>query len=145
MAKVTKTALVPYSASKMYGLVNDVASYPKFLPWCRASQVLSETDTEMCARIELARSGIHQWFSTCNTLVKGERIDIHLIEGPFKRLHGDWQFLALREDACKIVLDLEYELAGSLINVAFGAVFGKIANTLVDAFVKRADEVYGRS
>ncbi len=143
MAKVTKTALVPYSAGKMYALVNDVAAYPTFLPWCRASEVLSETDTEMCARIELALSGIHQWFTTCNELVPGERIDIRLSEGPFKRLHGDWQFQALREDACKVVLDLEYEFSGALINAAFGAVFGKIANTLVDAFVKRADEVYG--
>jgi len=87
--------------------------------------------------------GIKQKFSTCNTLYPYERIDIHLKEGPFTHLDGHWRFTELRADACKVELELEFRFSGKLINSAFGAVFGQIASTLVTAFCKRADEVYG--
>jgi ribosome-associated toxin RatA of RatAB toxin-antitoxin module len=126
----------------MFDLVADVESYPLFLPWCHATGIVSRTRNEVCARIEVARLGIHQTFTTCNRFERPERMDIDLLNGPFRKLTGGWGFLALREDACKVELELEFEFSGSLIDKAFGAVFNQIANNLVDAFCKRADEVY---
>jgi len=134
---------VPYSAARMYKLVNDVTAYPDFLPWCSEAELISRTDDELCGRIEVSRAGIHQRFSTCNRLVENERIEIHLSEGPFRRLEGGWVFTALGEEACKVELTLEFEFAGKLISAAFGKIFAQVAATLVDAFVKRAAEVYG--
>jgi ribosome-associated toxin RatA of RatAB toxin-antitoxin module len=142
MASVRKSALVPYSAQRMFELVYDVESYPQFLPWCHRSRVISETEDQICGQIEVSRLGIHQTFSTCNRFERYGRMDIDLLDGPFRRLHGGWRFTALREDACKVELDLDFEFSGQLIDRAFGAVFSQIANTLVDAFCKRADEVY---
>jgi ribosome-associated toxin RatA of RatAB toxin-antitoxin module len=142
MPVVSKSALIPFSAAQMYKLVDDFEAYPEFLPWCRSSRLISRTENEICGELEVARAGIRQTFSTRNTLVKDERVDIELIEGPFRKLQGGWKFTALREDACKIELVLDFEFSGRLINSAFGKVFGQIANTMVDAFCKRAEEVY---
>lgn len=143
MAIVKKSALVPYSAAQMFNLVYDVAAYPQFLPWCARARVISETEDRICGQIEVARMGIHQTFSTCNSFERHGRMDISLLDGPFRRLHGGWRFTALREDACKVELELDFEFSGRLIDKAFGAVFNQIANTLVDAFCKRAEDVYG--
>ncbi len=142
MPVVSKSALIPFSAAQMYKLVDDFESYPDFLPWCRSSRLISRSENEICGELEVARAGISQTFSTRNTLVKNERVDIELIEGPFRKLQGGWKFTALREDACKIELILDFEFSGRLINSAFGKVFSQIANTMVDAFCKRAEEVY---
>lgn len=143
MALVKKSALVPYSAERMFDLVYDVESYPQFLPWCHRAQVISESDDQICGRIEVARIGIHQTFSTCNRFARYERMDIELLDGPFRKLRGGWRFTALRADACKVDLELDFEFSGRLIDRAFGAMFHQIANSLVDAFCKRADQVYG--
>lgn len=143
MARVEKTALVPFSASAMFDLVNDVPDYPAFLPWCRSARVLSDTDEERCGELEVARAGISQTFATCNRLHYPDRIDLQLKEGPFKRLEGSWQFQALSESACKVSLVIDFEFSGRLIDKAFGAIFKNIADTMVDAFCKRAAEVYG--
>ncbi len=132
-----------YSAGQMFDLVNDVESYPDFLPWCSSTTLLSRTEDKVCAELEVARMGVSQKFSTCNQMVPGKHMDIQLVEGPFKHLVGRWEFKALREDACKVELELDFDFSGKLINAAFGTVFNQIANTLVDAFCKRADEVYG--
>ncbi len=87
--------------------------------------------------------GIHQTFSTCNRFQRDRRMDISLLDGPFRKLVGGWSFIPLRADASKVELELDFEFSGRLIDTAFGAVFNQIANTLVDAFCKRADEVYG--
>ncbi len=134
---------MPFSAARMYALVNDVESYPKFLPWCAGSKLLSRTDDELRGRIEVRRAGIHQAFSTRNRLVENQRIEISLEEGPFRKLEGDWVFTALGEEACKVELTLEFEFAGRLISAAFGPVFNHVASTLVDAFVKRAKGLFG--
>jgi len=126
----------------MYALVNDVESYPRFLPWCDNAELLLSNGDRQCGRIEVRRAGIHQWFTTCNRLVENERIDIHLEEGPFRKLEGNWVFTALGKQASKVELTLEFEFAGRLISAAFGPVFNHVANTLVDAFVKRAKELY---
>ncbi len=143
MPVVEKSALVPYADRQMFDLVKDVARYPEFLPWCAGAELLSDDGHKVCGRIEVARMGIHQAFSTCNAYEAPRHMDIELVEGPFKSLHGAWDFIALREDACKVVLHLEFEFSGQLINAAFGKVFQQIANTLVDSFCKRAREVYG--
>lgn len=142
MPVVCKSALVSYSAAQMYALVDDFEAYPEFLPWCRSSRLISRSEDEICGELEVARVGIRQTFSTRNKLVKNERMDIELLEGPFQKLQGGWKFTALREDACKIELVLDFEFSGRVMNSAFGKVFGQIANTLVDAFCKRAVEVY---
>jgi ribosome-associated toxin RatA of RatAB toxin-antitoxin module len=143
LARVEKSALVPFSAAAMFELVNDVESYPQFLPWCRSGRLISRDEQELCGEIEVARAGISQRFSTCNRLYPYERIELRLREGPFRRLEGTWRFDALREDACKIGLVMEFEFSGRLINAAFGAIFGQIADSLVDAFCRRARDLFG--
>jgi ribosome-associated toxin RatA of RatAB toxin-antitoxin module len=127
----------------MYRLVLDFESYPQFLPWCESTRLLSRTPDELCAELVVARAGIRQAFATCNQLRENERMDIHLREGPFSKLHGIWTFTPLGATASKIELEMDFEFSGRLINRAFGAVFGQVATTLVDAFCRRAEEVYG--
>lgn len=143
MAIVEKSALVPYSAQMMFDLVADVESYKDFLPWCSNSRRLSSGEKEMCGWIEVSRLGITQSFSTCNELDPPRRMSLTLNEGPFRTLQGEWQFIALREDACKVMLTMQFEFSGKLIDAAFGKVFHQIANSLVESFVQRAREVYG--
>lgn len=145
MKKITRTALLPYSAKQVYDLVNDVASYPDFLPWCGGSEVLSESDYEMQAKVTIAKAGISQTFETCNHLVPGERIEMRLVDGPFKALHGEWEFKVLDVDACKILFEVEFEVSSGLLSAAISTVFEQIANTLVDAFCERARQVYGKA
>ena len=142
MAIVDKSALVPYPASALYDIVNDVDSYPDFLPWCRSARLLSKTEDRLCGEIEVSKAGVTQIFSTCNKLYPCERIDIELEKGPFKKLHGSWVFQALSTDACKVSLVLEFEFSNLLMDKAFGVVFSQIANSLVDAFYKRARDLY---
>lgn len=143
MPTVTKSALVKHSAEQMFALVSDVDAYQQFLPWCAESRRIEGPDGELCGELMVARAGIRQSFSTCNRLYPFERMEIRLREGPFRDLHGAWNFTALRADACKVELELHFQFSGALINLAFGTVFRQIADSLVDAFVKRADEVYG--
>jgi ribosome-associated toxin RatA of RatAB toxin-antitoxin module len=143
LAIVEKSALVPFSAQAMFDLVADVESYKDFLPWCSNSRRVSSGEKSMCGWIEVSRLGITQAFSTCNELYPPDRMTLTLNEGPFKQLQGEWQFIALREDACKVILKMEFEFSGKLIDAAFGKVFHQIANSLVESFVQRAREVYG--
>jgi len=126
----------------MFDLVADVERYREFLPWCSDSALISRNENELCGRIEVSRLGITQAFSTCNELDPPHRMGITLHEGPFRKLHGEWQFVGLRDDACKVVLVLEFEFSGRLIDAAFGKVFHQVANSLVESFVQRAREVY---
>lgn len=137
-----KSALVQHTPDQMYSLVADIGGYQDFLPWCKSSQLLSESESEICGEIEVSRIGITQKFSTCNQIVPGESMKIKLKEGPFSHLDGVWEFTPLGEGACKISLQLEFSFSGKLINAAFGKAFSFIANDMVDAFCKRADEVY---
>lgn len=126
----------------MFHLVKDVARYPEFLPWCQATRILKETPQEICAEIIVARLGIAQAFSTCNFYEEGQWMSIKLQTGPFRTLNGMWKFLPLRTNACKISLELEFEFSNILIEQAFGSIFHYAANSLVDAFCRRADIVY---
>ncbi len=144
MTTISRSALVPYSAAEMYALVNDVESYPQFLPWCRSSRVLSRNEDEVRATIELARGAIQKSFTTCNRLQKDKMIEIRLVEGPFHHLEGFWRFDALDEKASRVSLDLDFDFSSRILSLALGPVFGQIANTLVDSFQKRAVQVYGK-
>lgn len=144
MATVKKSALVLYSAADMYALVNDIESYPQFLPWCRSTRVASRTEDEVRATIEIVKGGVHKSFTTINRAQKHKMIDIRLLEGPFKRLEGYWRFEPLRAGACKISLDMEFEFSSHLLRIAVEPVFKQIANSLVDAFCRRAMELYGK-
>lgn len=144
MATVKKSALVLYSAANMYALVSDIEAYPQFLPWCRSTHILSRNEDEVRATIEMVKGGVHKSFTTCNRMQRHKMIDIRLLEGPFKRLEGYWRFEPLRADASKISLDMEFEFSNHLLRMAVEPVFKQIANSLVDAFCKRARDLYGK-
>ena len=143
MTTIKRSALVAYTARQMFELVNSIEEYPRFLPWCRGSQVITRADTEVEASLEITWSGIHKSFTTCNHLYPYERIDITLVKGPFRHLEGRWEFIALGEQGCKINLELEFELTGHLVDKVFQPIFHHIANSLVDAFCRRAVDIYG--
>ena len=144
MSHIQRSALVHYSPAEMYRLVNDVADYATFLPWCRSSSVKSESETEMIASVEIAKGVLNKTFTTHNKLYKDYRIELELVDGPFKKLQGFWQFDPLKtENACKVNLDLEFEFDNAMMSIAAKPIFTQIANSLVDAFCKRAVEVYG--
>lgn len=144
MSHIHRTALVHYSPAEMYQLVNNVADYASFLPWCRKSVVNTESDTEMTASIEIAKGVLNKTFTTHNRLSKGTRIELNLVNGPFKKLSGYWQFDKLKtENACKVSLDLDFEFDNAMMSIAAKPIFTQIANTLVDSFCKHAVTVYG--
>jgi len=144
LSKIQRTALVRYSPAEMYQLVNDIGAYASFLPWCKSSNVIDENENEMTASVEMSRGLLHKTFTTKNTLTTYHRIDMELVAGPFSKLSGFWQFDAMKtENACKVILELEFEFDNALMSLATKTVFTQIANSLVDAFCKRAEDVYG--
>jgi ribosome-associated toxin RatA of RatAB toxin-antitoxin module len=143
MPVIEKSALVPHSAARMFALVDDIAAYGEFLPWCGGAQELSRSADEVRATVIIAHSGLNKAFTTENRLQKDKMIEMSLVDGPFKRLHGFWCFDALSETACKVSLNLEYEFSNKLVGLALGPVFSQIANTLVDSFCQRAEALYG--
>ena len=143
MTVINKSALVSYDAGAMFDIVNDIEAYPEFLPWCGSAQVISRNEDEIQASIQISHSGISKVFTTRNRLQKNKMIEIQLVDGPFKHLHGFWQFKNLGNQGCKVTLDLEYEFSSKLLSMAVGPVFDQIANSLIDAFCKRAADLYG--
>lgn len=142
MALVKKSVLVAYSAQQMFALVDDVAAYPQFLPWCGGASV-SEVDGDVVhATVHIDYHHIKQSFTTENLRIPPQRIDMKLKDGPFRHLDGSWLFIPLSDSACKIELQLHYEFSSRLLEKAVGPLFHYIANNFVDAFVHRADKVY---
>lgn len=140
--QIDKTALVMHSAERMFHLVNDVARYPEFLPWCANAEIHEQNAEAITASMEIAKGGVRHTLTTRNQLQKPEAIEMSLVDGPFRNLTGRWHFKPLDDNACKVILTLEFEFTGSLSRMAFGSVFSQAANTMVDAFCKRADELY---
>ena len=140
---IQRSALLPYPAQALYDLVNDVAKYPEFLPWCSSAEILESTELLMRARLGVAKGGLSQHFVTRNTLVPGQSIEMNLEEGPSTKLHGLWVFKPLGEKACKISLDMTFDYAGAIVKATLGPLFNQAANTLVDAFCQRAKQLYG--
>lgn len=143
MRRVQRSALVPYSAVEIFSLVDDIASYPEFLPWCKEAVVHSRRENVVDATLEMQRGGIRKSFRTLNTSAGVEQINMQLVEGPFRHLSGCWTFNQLGESGSKVVLDLEFEFANTLLDLLFGPFFEDISNTLVDAFTQRAHDVFG--
>jgi ribosome-associated toxin RatA of RatAB toxin-antitoxin module len=127
----------------MFALVNDIESYPRFLPWCRRATVHARNDEEVRATVELAKGAVHKSFTTLNRMHRPKIIEMRLVEGPFRHLQGFWRFDHLGEHACKVTVDMDFEFASRFVGMAFGPIFTQVTNNLVDAFVKRAREVYG--
>jgi len=133
---------VPYSAAKMRGLVEDIPNYSQFLPWCGGTKVISRSGELTRASIRIQYRGIDAAFTTDNRNVNEGTIEMTLVDGPFRSLNGTWTFAPLDIDAAKVGLDLRYEFSNKLLEFAAGPVFHKIADDLVDAFVRRADSLF---
>jgi ribosome-associated toxin RatA of RatAB toxin-antitoxin module len=142
MHRVERSVLVPYTAAQMFELVAAVRDYPKFLPWCAGAHVRPRRDGLIDATIEIHYRGVRSRFTTCNEQRADESIRMTLVDGPFRRLAGDWQFRPLRADACKVHLNLHYDFAPGLLGRAIAPVFDGIAGSLVDSFTRRAEQLY---
>jgi len=141
MKRVSRSAIVECSAGKFYELVEAIESYPQFLPWCAGAKVLETRPDGKTARIDIDYRGLRVHFTTDNVHRANESIAIALRDGPFRQLQGEWRFAALAPDSCKVSLALAYEIMTPL-DLLVGAVFGRITNTLIDSFVRRADALY---
>ncbi len=146
MKTVTKSVLIWYSAEEMFRLVTDVPQYPAFLPWCDRAAILDQDDVGMTAQVGISIGGIRQTFTTRNTHVPGREVHMQLVDGPFSQLEGQWKFVPVGEGgerACRIEFELRYGFSSIALAALVGPVFDRIAGSMVDAFVKRADVVYG--
>ncbi len=152
MKHVKKSVLLWYSPHEIYALVTDVESYPQFLPWCEKVEILGRDADGPTARLHLAFSGLRHAFTTKNVQVPDTSVHIGLVDGPFSLLDGLWRFIDLPLDdrsgvgassACKIDFEMRYGFSNGMLEGAISPVFDRIANTFVDSFVKRAEQVYG--
>lgn len=142
MHRVERSVLVPYSAGQMFGLVATVPDYPNFLPWCAGARQRRRDDGDIDATLDIAYRGVRARFTTRNLLVAPESIRMELVDGPFRRLDGEWTFVALRDDGCRVRLNLHYQFAHGLLGRAVAPVFEGIAVSLVDAFTRRAEVMF---
>jgi ribosome-associated toxin RatA of RatAB toxin-antitoxin module len=129
----------------MFDLVNDVDNYQNFLPWCGGSEVLEQSAEANVASVTIAFKGIHKTFTTANILTRPTEIKLAMVDGPFSKLEGTWTFKALDENACKLSLDLDFDFSNRIVGAVIGPVFKIIADSMIDSFCKRAEQVYGRS
>jgi len=148
MKHVRRSVLLWYSPREMYALVTDVAAYPRFLPWCDRAEVLASDADSVTARLHLHYMGVRHAFTTRNQHLDDRSVTVSLVDGPFSVLEGSWVFLPLgrpgsEEQACKVEFDLRYTFASPALERVVSPVFDRVANTFVDAFVRRAESVYG--
>jgi ribosome-associated toxin RatA of RatAB toxin-antitoxin module len=143
MKRISRSAIVEHSAEEMYALVDDIESYPRFLPWCSAAREEQRTPTAVRATLAVGMRGLRQSFTTQNELKPGAAMDMHLVKGPFRRFAAAWRFKPLSAEACSIEFSLEYEMAGPLARL-LEPLFDHIADTMVDAFTRRAAALYGK-
>ncbi|MEH8018679.1 type II toxin-antitoxin system RatA family toxin [Rheinheimera muenzenbergensis] len=143
MPQIERSALVFYSAQQMFDLVNAVPDYPQFLPGCNSARIVSQSETEMVASLNVSKAGIGHSFTTRNTLYPNQRIVMQLVDGPFKQLQGGWEFQPLSDTACKVILKLDFEFSSKLVQFAFGKIFAELTTSMVSAFTQRAKQVYG--
>ncbi|NTS75584.1 type II toxin-antitoxin system RatA family toxin [Catenovulum sp. SM1970] len=141
MPTIQRDALVMHSAETMFDLVNDVSAYPEFLPDCLGAKVISSNESEMTASLKIGKGAVNKWFTTCNTFIDKNQVKMTLVDGPFKRLTGVWQFIPLDEEACKVSLELDFEFSNKLVALAFGKIFNHVANNMVKAFISRANQL----
>jgi ribosome-associated toxin RatA of RatAB toxin-antitoxin module len=135
---------MPYSSAKIYAVVEDIASYPEFLPWCGGTRILAQQENCVDAEITIAKGPVRVAFATTNQLRQNERIDMRLKNGPFKQLSGFWLFESIGEDVCRVSLKLDFEFNNRLLAMTVGAVFEQVIGSLIDAFLVRATSLYGK-
>lgn len=148
MALVEKSVLIAYSAPQMFALVDRVEDYPQFLPWCNRTELKFRDERKTAATLFINYHSVKSHFTTENekeSQASPMWMKIRLVDGPFRRLEGMWRFKPLSETACKIEFELAYEFSSRMFEKVIGPVFSHIANSFVDAFVKRAAQVYGAS
>lgn len=143
MPRITRTAHVPYTAAEMYELVRDIESYPAFLPWCSDARVLEESETHQLATVAIAKSLKQSRFTTRNRLVPERSIHVSLVDGPFRRLEGSWRFTDVGESGCRADLEVEFTFASRLFATLMGPAFTRVCDSLVGAFLRRAEALYG--
>ena len=144
MALIRKSAVVPFSNEEMFSLVNDVEAYPAYLPWCSDARVLVQGKERLTASVSLTVSGLRRTFTTENIMQAGKRIEVRLLSGPFQYLNGYWQFEAAGERSCRISLQMHFEFKGGPLKLVLDKVFNRIMQSLIAAFTKRAEQLYGR-
>ncbi len=142
MPTINRSALVSFTPKQMFDIVNDVDNYVEFLPWCGASEEIDREGDSVKASVTIAKGPVHKKFITQNKLEINKVIEMELVDGPFKYLKGAWRFDDIKGQACKISLDLDFEFTNGLVSMALGPVFNQIANSMVDAFVERAKNIY---
>jgi ribosome-associated toxin RatA of RatAB toxin-antitoxin module len=145
MKKISRSAIVEHSAAQIYALVEDIEAYPQFLPWCRQTRVHERAAAETRATLTVGVGGVRQSFTTRNENRPGETIDMRLVEGPFRTFAATWQFKPLSAGACRIEFSLQYEFSSRTLGRLLEPLFDRIADTMVDAFARRADEIYGHA
>jgi ribosome-associated toxin RatA of RatAB toxin-antitoxin module len=143
MHRVDRSILVPYSAERMFDLVADVAAYPQFLPWCAGASARTQVPHGVQARLAIDYRGVRSQFTTHNVHLRPTLIRMELIDGPFRKLQGQWRFRPLRADGCRVELHLQYVFTMGLLGAAIAPVFDSISASLIDAFSQRADALYG--
>lgn len=141
MPNVRQSVIVNRPAAAMFALVDDVESYPRFLPWCSGAQVFERTDAVTVARLDIDYHGLTTSIGTRNAKEPPERMSLEFVEGPFERFKGEWRFVELGEEGCRVELVLDYAFSSVALEAVLGAVFGHIAETLVDRFVQRAESL----
>lgn len=143
MKSVARSAIVPHSAAEMYALVEDIESYPRFLPWCVGAEVKSRAPGATLATLTVGMGGVKQSFTTRNANRAPESIEMQLVQGPFRRFAAAWRFQPLGERACKVEFTMQLEFASRAIAALLQPLFERIADGMVDAFTRRADEIHG--
>lgn len=143
MTTIDQSALLPYSAARMFALVNDIAAYPEFMDGCLGAEILERSADQVTARLELGKAGLRYAFTTRNTLRPPESMSMELVEGPFRHFDATWRFMPLREDACKVSLHLEFDFTLGLVDAALKTLFDRTSRNLVNALCRRAGELYG--
>ena len=141
---VTRTTVVPYTSDQMFALVNDVESYPRFLPWCVGAEIEGAVKNQLIATVTLSWGGIRQSVTTRNTLQPSRRITMDLVRGPFKQLTGCWQFDEVAGNCCRVCLELHFEFKNRILKLALDKAFEHIMYSSVDAFNNRATQIYGK-
>lgn len=143
MPQIEQSALLPYSDRQMFELVNDIEAYPQYMTGCLGARVLERRDDEVIAELELGKGGLRYSFTTRNVLVPPQRMDMHLVEGPFRHFEAHWHFEPLSDRACRVSLFMDFEVASGLANMALRKVFEAVSASQVSAVCKRATQVYG--
>jgi ribosome-associated toxin RatA of RatAB toxin-antitoxin module len=143
MPVVNKSLLVPYTAEQMYSLINAVELYPEFLPWCKGTEIHTRSDTELKATLHLAKGPMTHSITTVNAMLPNEKISMQYIAGPFRNCVGAWQFVPSQDaKQCQVIFTMDYAFVNKFMAIAIEPVFNPIANTLIDCFYKRAEQIY---